>query len=33
VGNMFDSLSKCLIKDSFQNLTSKSLQDKSSKDK
>ncbi len=33
VGNMFDSMSKCLIKDLSQDITSKCLQEESSKDK
>ncbi len=33
VGNMFDSMSKCLIKNFFQDFTSKCLQEYSSKEK
>ncbi len=33
VGNMFDSMAKCLIKDYSQDLTSKCLQEESSKEK
>ncbi len=33
MGNMFDSMSKCIINDFSQDLTSKCLQEESSKEK